>query len=108
MPTASTSWYDPKLDPRSCSFRDRGRDGTYAHPRRTPLLPLPFPTTMAKLSFARVFPNAQLVCVSLRVFYAVQPKMCDTLVDALERVFAENLVGEPFDFLGRNGDEYRR
>ncbi len=44
----------------------------------------------------------------LHVVYAVQPKMCDTLVDALERVLAENLVGEPFDFLGRNGDEYRR
>ena len=48
------------------------------------------------------------LCVWLHVFYAVQPKMCDTLVDALERVFADNLVGEPFDFLGRNGDEYRR
>ena len=63
--------------------------------------PAPFP-----------FPGVHVLMLRLGgwvlVFHAVQPKMCDTLVDALERVFAENLVGEPFDFLGRNGDEYRR
>jgi len=44
----------------------------------------------------------------MNTHFRQQPKLCDNLLDAMERVFNEHFVGEPFDFLGRNGDEYRR
>jgi hypothetical protein len=47
-----------------------------------------------------------IACVSLR--YAVQPKLTASVAEALEITIKEHLVGEPFSWLGHNGDEYRR